>query len=469
MRLTKRGFQRETELKAKPSPAGATRIDPARRQMLRFGLAGAATAVSGSAFGQDGNWWQDVFRRDSASEPVQAKRSGDFETVRQLSDLRTSNIPWRSEEMLDNMDRAIARFRDLAKSGTWREIPSGRLIREGSYDERVPLIRARLNASGELSDSAARKFGNSIQYDAYLDSAVRRFQEAHGLRVTGFINQSTLAQLNVTPQQRLQQLQLNRRRIQRLVQGRIADRYVLVNAAAYQLEAVERFEVIRRHRVIVGKPDRQTPEIEARIEGLNFFPYWKVPLSVAVKDLIPKLIKDPGYLEEQHIRPVAEHFNGDPIDPATLDWRTVDPKKVLFKQDPGPWNALGLVRINMPNPEIVYLHDTPMKDLFSQALRPFSAGCVRVQDVMDFVGWIARHEPGFSDPNTAIQQILDAGEPVDIQLTRPLPVYFTYITAWAEADGTLAFRPDIYGRDGAEALRGARDEDAPAVPEMLSP
>ena len=130
---------------------------------------------------------------------------------------------------------------------------------------------------------------------------------------------------------------------------------------------------------------------------------------------------------------------------------------------------MGLVRINMPNEHIVYMHDTPLKPLFGQRYRAFSAGCVRVQGVMDLAAWIANAEPGLSD-RAAIDQIIDAGEPVDITLTRPVPVYFTYITAWAEEDGTIHFRPDIYGRDGAEELVGTADPDAlAAAPRTFSP
>ncbi len=130
---------------------------------------------------------------------------------------------------------------------------------------------------------------------------------------------------------------------------------------------------------------------------------------------------------------------------------------------------MGLVRINMPNEHIVYMHDTPLKPLFGQRYRAFSAGCVRVQGVMDLVAWIASYEPGFSTDG-AVGEILDRGEPVDITLTRPIPVHFTYVTAWAEEDGSIQFRPDIYGRDGAQELVGSADPDAiAAAPRTFSP
>ncbi|MEO0671663.1 MAG: L,D-transpeptidase family protein [Pseudomonadota bacterium] len=434
---------------------------PDRRRILK-GLTGTAALIGGatSAAAQGNRWWQSILGQDpqerqrrAPAEPRKPKAS------EPLQDLRPGSVPWRSDEMLDAMDQAIARYRRIAERGDWPRIAKGRFLRVGGYDERVPAIRKRLYLSGELSERGARRYDGSTEFDQWLEVAVKRFQQSHGLRVTGFLNRSTIAQLNISAKERLGQLQVNRNRIVRLLNQRVEDRYVLVNAAAFQLEAVERYQVQRRHRVIVGKASRQTPEIQATIQGLNFFPYWRVPMSVASKDLVPRLKQEPEYLEKEHIRLVEGNFNGPEIDPATIDWDNVDHARVKFKQDPGPWNALGLMRINMPNKDIVYMHDTPLKPLFNQRLRAFSAGCVRVQDVFKLGAWIARYEPGFDEAEARVMSIINDGQPTDVKLTRPVPVYFTYLTAWAELDGSIEFRPDIYGRDGATALRGEQDED----------
>ena len=145
--------------------------------------------------------------------------------------------------------------------------------------------------------------------------------------------------------------------------------------------------------------------------------------------------------------------------------------RIKFRQDPGPQNALGLVRLDMPNEHGVYMHDTPMKPLFGQRGRAFSAGCVRVQDVFTLAEWVAKYEPGWSEPGRA-QQIADAGQPLDVVLTRPVPVYFAYITAWAELDGRVVFRPDIYSRDGLRDLIAGHDRDpseGPTPAQTLAP
>lgn len=439
-----------------------------RRQLLKL-LAAGSVAVGAAGQARAGRaWWQGLQgfgqfdRNEGRPPPVKRKKIP-------LNDLRPGKVPLRSDEMLLQMDEAIARFKEIASGSGWPRMPKVGMLRLDDNHEAVVSVRRILAANGDLSVRAARATAGSYTYDDNMVAAVKRFQQRHGLRPTGRLDRPTRAQLAVSPAARLRQLQLNRQRIARLVQGRIEDRYVLVNAGSYELEAVERFEVQQRHRVIVGKPDRQTPEIAATIQGLNFFPYWRVPMSIARKDLFPRLIKEPEYLQKEHIRVLDRSYSGPELDPTSIDWSTADEKIIKFRQDPGPWNALGLVRVNMPNKEIVYLHDTPLKPLFGQRYRAFSAGCVRVQNVMDLVAWVANYEPGFASKD-AVSQIVDAGQPVDVKLTRPVPVYFTYVTAWAEEDGSLQFRPDIYGRDGAQELVGTADPDAlAAAPRTFSP
>jgi L,D-transpeptidase YcbB len=238
---------------------------------------------------------------------------------------------------------------------------------------------------------------------------------------------------------------------------------VLVNVAAFQLEAVERFQVQQRHRVIVGREGRETPSLRANIKALNFFPYWKVPDSVAQLDVIPRLRKEPDYILKEQIRVISGDFNGPELDPASIDWNQAEASKIKFRQDPGPQNALGLVRIDMQNEHGVYMHDTPMKPLFQQRARPFSAGCVRVQDVFKLAEWLARYEQGWDQPGR-VDAVLQQGQALDLTLSRPVPVYFTYITAWAEADGSVQFRPDIYKRDGRGAGPDVIDPEAGPPP-----
>ena len=378
-----------------------------------------------------------------------------------LDDLRTGEQPMRSEAMLEALDLAYGRFKAIAQKGGWAAIPSARMIRPGDDDDRVPIVRQRLRATGEL------KSGDSYQsftFDGELEAAVRRFQKRHGLFVNGRIDRSTIAAMNVPVQARMAQIKLNYDRIAALVEKTNAreDRYILVNVPGFQLEAVEGGRVAQRHRVIAGRPGRETPVVKASVRALNFFPYWRVPDSVAKLDVAPRLVKEPEYLQKEQIRVLTGNFNGAEIDATRINWASFDPVTTKLRQDPGPQNALGLVRLDMPNEHGVYMHDTPMKPLFGRAQRAFSAGCVRVQDVFDLAAWVARDEPGMD--RKRVDDIINAGAPVDITLARPVPVYFVYITAWADAGGQPEFRPDIYDRDGLKELSSDREHDPDAPP-----
>lgn len=376
-----------------------------------------------------------------------------------LQDLRPDSTPWRSDAMINAMSAAIERYQGIVDSGGWPVVPTGRMMRSGEDDPRVPILRKRLRISGDMP--AKGSYYDLETFDSELEEGVKRFQRRHGIRITGRIEQSVYPVLNTTAAERLAQLKLNLQRVQALMHG-IEDRYVLVNVPAFQLEAVDKYEVQLRHRVIVGRPQRQTPDVRAMIKALNFFPYWRVPDSVATLDLVPRLKQEPGYLADEGIR-VYNGVNGPELNPATVDWSAPQVASYKFKQDPGDKNALGLLRIDMSNEFGVYMHDTPMKNLFGQQSRPFSAGCVRVQNVFDLGDWIAHNEPGWEQPGR-VRDTLAAGQPMELKLMHPIPVYFAYFTAWAEpSNGRVEFRPDIYGRDGA-ALQTAYQRDNDDAP-----
>jgi L,D-transpeptidase YcbB len=431
--------------------------------------AGLAAAIVLSAAPASAQEWWETFPGFKNPAPRQAVND-DKRRPDALNDLRTDKLPLRSQEMVDALEGAIQRYQQIVSNGGWPTIPGTRAIRPEDNDERMALLHRRLAVSGEMRTRPSQTlFG--VDYSEDMEGAVRRFQENNGLRVTGRADRATLQALNIPANARLAQLKINLQRLRDLIGQRNEDRYIVVNAAAFQLEAVERHQVELRHRVIVGKPERQTPTVRATIKALNFFPYWRVPESVATLDLIPRLVKEPEYLQQERIRVLTGSYNGPEVDPSNIDWRHVDGNKLRFRQDPGQQNALGLVRIDMPNEHGVYMHDTPMKPLFNQRGRAFSAGCVRVQDVFTLVEWIAKYENGWDQPGR-VQNVIAGGQPLDVTLTRPIPVYFTYITAWAEPDGRIMFRPDIYNRDGVRDLVASNErdpEEGPAPRWSLAP
>ena len=299
---------------------GITRVG--RLSVLLRSFAGGGAGRRAPAH-RTAQWWESIpgFGKQGSSYRTASEERRKPEV---LNDLRPDATPFRSEAMIGALEGAIARYQDIVANGGWPAIPGNRMMRPEDDDERVPLLRKRLAMSGEL----ARAKGNSFSFADDLEEAVRRYQENNGLRVTGRVDKPTLAALNVPAQARLQQLRVNLQRLRDLMAQKIEDRYVLVNVPAFQLEAVERHQVELRHRVIAGKPERETPSVRAQIRALNFFPYWRVPDSVAKLDLIPRLQKEPDYLQKEQIRVMTGSFNGprDRLAPASTGGRRTSPR-----------------------------------------------------------------------------------------------------------------------------------------------
>lgn len=272
------------------------------------------------------------------------------------------------------------------------------------------------------------------------------------------MGKSTIEALNVPAQVRLSQLETNLVRL-RSMSGYLGDRYVMVNIPAAEIEAVENGRVRSRHTAVVGKIDRQTPILNSSIYELNFNPYWTVPVSIIRKDLIPKMKEDPQYLQKNRIR--IFDWKGNELAWQQIDWNTDEATKYQFRQEPGEINSLGSVRINFHNKHQVYLHDTPSKSLFGSDYRFHSSGCVRVQNVRELITWLLASTT--ADWNRArVDETIRSGAREDVKLQSKVPIYMTYITAWATAEGVVHFRDDIYDRDGY-GLTGPETGGCPAV------
>jgi len=357
--------------------------------------------------------------------------------------LRLSPEPLLGNTRLRALQRAESRYRAIVAAGGWPRPLTGPRFQPVDGDPRLQHLRTRLSLSSDLPAWSGGHRDRASASDVM--EALKRFQERNGVKPTGIVDSETINALNVSADTRLAQLRTNIARIRNSASSLAsAQRYVVVNIPAFQLEAVEGQRVVQRHRVIVGRPNRQTPEVDTQIQNLNFYPYWHVPESIVRRDLIPRIQKDPDFLLKQRIR-VLKEWQGKEIPSHKVNWRSPITLKLKFRQDPGPSNALGVVRLDMPNKHAVYMHDTPMKALFRQRRRAFSAGCVRVEGVFDLVTWALRGTPGW---NTArVDHVLANRNQTDIPLPKPIPVRFVYLTAWANPDGSVSFRPDLYGRD----------------------
>lgn len=392
-----------------------------------------------------------------------AKKAAQAKVDNALLDQLTPTDLFMSLEAAQRIQEAIGLYQEIVTAGGWPTVKKGTTLHAGDQDEIVPLLRKRLRVSGDYTG----KLDSDWAYDERTQTALMRFQRRHGMMPTGVLDVRTVNTLNIPAEQRLAQLRANLVRMQEIVTRGLPDRYVMVNAAAMELQAIDEGRIALKSRVIVGRQERQTPFVMAKIQGLNFFPYWNVPESIGFTDLLKKMAKEPDYLKTQRIRVLARPDDQE-VDPSTVDWSQANAQTVRFRQDPGDFNALGLVRIDMPNPDNVYMHDTPMKDLFRRPARSFSAGCVRVQKIFDLVAWIASTNGDWD--RARVDSTLQAGFALDVKIVKPVPVYFVYQTAWVDTEMGVSFRSDIYDRDGQDPAQAGGREPGEAIPaQALAP
>ncbi|MGA7802112.1 MAG: L,D-transpeptidase family protein [Gammaproteobacteria bacterium] len=341
---------------------------------------------------------------------------------------------------------ALEHYRQLAAEGNWPDLPPGPSLKEGVRDPQVGVLRERLRLSGDLPTGSVD--ADPMLFDQPLKAAVQRFQERYDLDADGVVGPLTRAALNVPPAARVEQIRLNMERWRWLPRD-LGARYVMVNMAGFGLQVVDHGHVVLAMPVIVGKPYRSTPAFSDRLRYLVFNPGWTVPTTIAIEDLLPRERRDPDFLTAKNI----EVFSGwgadaERLDPADIDWSRYGKGHFPFKlyQPPGPTNPLGRVKFMFPNRFGVYLHDTPARELFGRSVRTFSSGCIRVQQPLKLAAYL------LSDGERTwtaqdVQDEIDTGATRAVRLPEAVPVYLVYWTAWADADGTVHFRDDVYGRD----------------------
>jgi murein L,D-transpeptidase YcbB/YkuD len=346
---------------------------------------------------------------------------------------------------------ALATYRDIAEKGGWPAVPDGGKLIKGDSGSRIVLLRRRLEVTGDLSAAAALP---GEEFDESLEAAVRHFQRRHGLDVDGVVGPMTLSALNVSSDDRVRQIEINMERWRWLPQD-LGPRHLIVNIANFELDVVEAQQEVLTMRAIVGRDYRRTPVFSGKMTYLVLSPYWHVPPSIAVKDILPLVRKDSGYLAEKGFK-VFEGWGAETkeIDPSGVDWSTVTSKNLRyrFRQDPGPGNALGRVKFMFPNKFDVYLHDTPSRDLFAKSARAFSSGCIRIEKPIELAEYVLHSDSKWN--RDAILAAIDRRVEQTVQLREPIPVHVLYWTAWADVSGTVNFREDVYSRDKplAEAL-----------------
>ncbi len=348
--------------------------------------------------------------------------------------------------LYERAKETLSQYRALLAAGGWPAISDGPVLNIGDRGPRVAELRARLRVTGELARTNAP---DPQLFDEALSTAVVEFQRRHGLDADGAVGKQTLATMNVNVGHRVGQLRLTLER-GRWVMDELDQRFVVVNIAGFYAALVENRKYLWYTPVQVGTPFRKTPVFRGEMEYLVFNPTWVVPPGILRKDILPRLAKDPGYLQEKNFRVLDRSWN--PVDASAIDWTTMSSRAFpyILEQGPGPTNALGRVKFIFPNSHFVFLHDTPSQALFERASRSFSSGCIRVKDPLELARLLLDDEDAWSAEQ--IQATLDAVSTRTVHLREPLPVLLLYWTAdFHPETGEVHFYDDIYSRD-AELL-----------------
>ncbi len=338
----------------------------------------------------------------------------------------------------------LSRYRVIARGGGWPVIPDGPLVKPGATDERIPLLRERLaiEAGVPVESTASKKLDHALQ------KQVKEFQRSHGIEGDGRLGADTLAALNVTVDERINQIKFSMDRW-RWLPFDLGHRYIVVNIPEFRLTAKDESKPTLFMPVIVGKNDDETatPEFSNMLTYLEFSPEWNVPNRIATQEMLPTLQADTTYLTRNHLEVLTRSGEAwEPTDASKIVWSSVTATGFPYRirQRPGPWNALGGVKFMFPNEYSVYIHGNADEGLFDKRLRTFSHGCVRVSDPTKLARWVMNDADWTPE---RVKQYMRQPQPVIVPLGEIIPVYLVYWTAFVDGSGVVNFREDIYGRD----------------------
>jgi len=362
----------------------------------------------------------------------QAARNQDLRTV--LISLYPNTPSYRKGKL------RLRQLEEFAqKQGAWKPIKSDRAVRPGESNTSLPQVRERLEFWGFSPKGAVE---DSKRYDSLLLVQVQAFQTQRGLKADGILGQSTLVALNTSPTQLMDKIRVNLERMRWVPADFFEKEAILVNVPSFQVVYHRGPDTLFSTKVIVGTLKNQTPIFTAPLSYLVLSPYWNIPPSIARKETLPAIRRNPGYLKANHMEVV--NTAGQPVSLSQVNWKA-SPFPYLIRQKPGEHNALGLVKFMFPNPYNVYLHDTPSKQLFERETRAFSHGCIRMEHPAAFAELLLKDRQEW--PVARMQEVMHQGKEEIVTLTKKIPVAILYFTFLVSPTGAPVFFEDIYGRD----------------------
>ncbi|WP_299757116.1 L,D-transpeptidase family protein [uncultured Pontibacter sp.] len=376
---------------------------------------------------------------------------------------RESTYPYYEFEALHagytRLRDALQDYRSLQDKGGWPKVELGnrKTLQKGDTAQAVATIRKRLNPNLQIDPKDKRLW----LFDDKLDKQVKNFQMLNGLAEDGVVGGNTLATMNVPLEERIEQIMINMERWRwipkRMVPKNLDQKYIWVNIPEYKLyiyedpnndpEAERAYKEVMSMRVVVGKTMNATPIFSEKLEYVVLAPYWNVPNSIVAKEIKPKMLRNPGWLNTQNMEIVTKERDPKPISPSSIDWANVTESnfQYMVRQKPGPKNSLGQIKFLFPNEHAIYLHDTPADALFSQTTRNFSHGCVRLEKPVELGKYVLQNMPEWDEDR--IRQTINGGEEKWVTLPKKIQVYLVYFTSWVDEEGNVHFREDLYGHD----------------------
>ncbi|MBC7920592.1 MAG: L,D-transpeptidase family protein, partial [Ferruginibacter sp.] len=378
-----------------------------------------------------------------------------------------------------NLRQQLMHYAAIGARGGWPAVSDPASLRKGGSGPAVAALKMRLMRTGDLDSTrletrsetqlGTRSAGvatvSSVpgrdRFDAQVETALKNFQERHGQDPTGRVDSATLAELNVSAAQRIQQIELNMERLRWQSDSGLGSNYLLVNVPEFRARVIEGNRVPLTMRVIVGREFTSTPIFTDTLEYLVFSPDWTVPKSIIEKEMLPRIRENTDYLEKHDLWVFKTWEAGDtiPLDPKAVDWTDVKVADYRVVQKPGPRNPLGLVKFMFPNPMAIYLHDTPADHLFGAEQRGLSHGCVRVEKPLELAEYLLREKEGEWGRDSLLVH-RRAEKPRIVRLARKIPIRITYQTAWVDERGRVNFRADLYDHDKVQTKAITRKEKA---------
>ena len=328
-----------------------------------------------------------------------------------------------ANESYKALKEQLSKYLAIAKNGGWPQINAvKKSLKKGTSSPDIAIIKKRLAITGDLASNDTSQVFNDT-----LVTAVKNFQARHGYNETGVISDSLIKEMNVPVVRRIEQLLINMDRM-RWLANNPSGNLIVVNIPEFVLHVYEGKQKAFDIDVVVGKEGHNTMMFNGDLNQVVFCPYWNVPPSIVIHEILPDMEKHPGYLAKENME-ITGNEDGIPV----------------IRQRPGGKNALGRVKFLFPNSFNIYLHDTPAKSLFEKDKRAYSHGCIRLKEPEKFANYVLRNQSEWTPEK--ISEAMNSGNEKYVKVKDPIPVVITYYTAWVDDNGRLNFREDIYGHD----------------------